>query len=184
MLFINLILAAWHWLVPPQKTTATDTITTAPKIEPLIAPTMSTSPSPTVYAWDTQPHARHSTRLICDEMGLSVEKKNRLCACIFQESSFKPNAIGKPNRNGTVDYGLCQYNNGTIRGVPLWIGPGAAFKDANEVLTSPEKNVRIMIKTVEAGHWNWWSSFSTGAYKQWLPGVSSDEAFLKLIATK
>lgn len=111
-----------------------------------------------------------------DEMGLTgvVDKptglmaKDLLCMCIKQESGWNPKAIGKPNKNGTQDFGLCQYNNGhNAKGVPLWIGKGAVFKDTNEVLNDPEKNVRIMVKTYLAGHLNWWASYSTGAYRKW-----------------
>lgn len=141
---------------------------------PLIPQPMSIQPVPTPvpetpkYLWDTPQHAYHSTRLICDEMNLSVAEKNLICSCIYQESEFHKGAIGKPNHDGTIDYGLCQYNNGTLRGIPLWIGPGAAFRDINEVLSDPEKGVRIMIKTYQAGHLNWWASYSTGANKKWL----------------
>lgn len=117
--------------------------------------------------WNTPEHAYHNTRVIADQMGMTLEQKNQLCECIYQESGFHIGAIGKPNHNGTIDYGLCQYNNGKIRGTALWIGLGAEFANIEEVLTNPEKNVRVMIRTVLAGHWNWWSSYSTGTYKQW-----------------
>lgn len=115
--------------------------------------------------------AYHSTRVICDEMGATIDQKNRICGIVYQESEFKKGAIGKPNKNGTIDYGIAQFNNGSIRGVPLWIGKGAAFASKDEVLNDPEKCIRLMIKTCLAGHWDWWSSYSSGAYEQWLkPG--------------
>jgi hypothetical protein len=121
------------------------------------------------YRWDGPLHVRHSVRLICDEEGLSLEAKNIITACIQQESQFNPKAIGKPNKDGTIDYGLCQYNNGrNKKGVPYWIGPGADFASVEEVLNDPEKNVRVMIREYKAGHIKWWASYSTGAYKKYL----------------
>ena len=127
--------------------------------------------------WDTPQHAWHSARVIMDQMGLAglidrttgIPAKDLLCACIYQESQFHPAAIGKPNHNGTRDYGLCQYNDGhNSKGFPLWIGPGAAFSSIQEVINNPEKNVRIMVQMYKLGHLNWWSSYSTGAYKEHL----------------
>lgn len=121
------------------------------------------------YLWDTKENSRHSVRVICDEEGLTVQEKNIICACIQQESQFNPKAIGKPNFNGTKDYGLCQYNDGkNKKGQAYWIGPGAVFKDINEVLNNPEKNVRIMVQQYKAGNIKYWASYSTGAYKKWL----------------
>lgn len=119
--------------------------------------------------WDTPTQVRHSIRVMCDNAGLSVRDKNILCACIQQESNFIPTAIGKPNSDGTQDFGLCQYNNGkNSHGQAYWIGPGAAFSSVDEVLKNPEKNVRVMIDMFKAGHQAWWASYSTGAYKKWL----------------
>lgn len=119
--------------------------------------------------WDTPANVRHSVRVMCDEAGLSLAAKNIITACIQQESQFNTKAIGQPNRNGTIDYGLCQYNNGrNARGVPYWIGPGADFASIEEVLNDPEKNVRVMIREYKKGNIRYWSSYSTGAYKKWL----------------
>ena len=72
----------------------------------------------------------------------------------FQRPQTK---IGKPNKNGTRDYGICQFNDGkNAKGVPFWIGKGAAFASVEEVLNNPEKCVRVMIKTYKAGHIGWW----------------------------
>lgn len=141
--------------------------------------TLPVNPTPMTYDFSTPKKAWHASRVIMDEMGLTgvidqvtgVPAKDLLCSCIYQESAFIPTAVGKPNSNGTKDYGLCQYNNGTYKGKALWIGPGAVFKDINEVLTNPEKNVRVMVKEYKAGHLKYWASYSTGANKKWLkPG--------------
>lgn len=134
--------------------------TTVPHENPESAPTLDFS---------TQKAAYHSTRVIADEMGLSLNEKNDFCAVIYQESRFRKGAVGKPNKNGTIDYGLCQFNDGkNSRGVPYWIGQGAAFSSIEEVLNNPEKCVRVAIRTVKAGHWDWWSSFKSGEYRHWL----------------
>lgn len=123
-----------------------------------------------ILKWDNPKDARHSVRVMCDEAGLTVAEKNIITACIFQESAFNPKAIGKPNKNGTIDRGLCQYNDGkNKKGQAYWIGEGADFKDIEEVLNDPEKNVRVMIREFKAGHIKWWSSFSTGAYLKFMP---------------
>lgn len=154
--------------------------TTPPVEPPVVPPNEPTPPTPTVEVepppvdishsdvfypdWDTQKHAFHNTRVLCDLLGMSLKDKNDLCACIWVESQFLIHAIGKPNTNGTQDFGLCQYNNGKIKGIPLWIGEGAAFESVDEVLNSPRKNVVIMIRTWQAGHRNWWVSFHAGMY--------------------
>jgi hypothetical protein len=129
------------------------------------------------FAWGTPEQARLSARVIMDEMGLTgvvdkvtgLKAKNLLCACIQQESQFNPRAIGKPNKDGTKDYGLCQYNNGkNTKGVPYWIGGGADFKDIDEVLDNPEKNIRVMVREYKKGNLKWWASYSTGAYKKYI----------------
>ena len=143
---------------------------------PILPPDTSTEQSGVIVpvtaketlVWGTPKAAYHSYRVLCDELGATFKQKEDLCAMVYQESEFKKGAIGKPNKNGTIDYGLCQFNNGTLKGVPLWIGKGATFKDVDEVLNNPEKCARVMIKTCLAGHWNWWCSFSSGAYKKHL----------------
>lgn len=130
--------------------------------------------------WDTQQQAYHSVRVLCDNAGLSIMRsinvdgrmfmpKDIICACIYEESRFKTQAKGPTNKNGTHDWGICQYNDGhNAHGIPLWIGPGAYFKDVAEVLANPEKGVNEMISMYKVGHIDWWMSHSTGAYKQWL----------------
>lgn len=128
------------------------------------------TPTPVKLDWKDKLAVRHSIRVMCDEAGLSVKDKNIICACIQQESGFDPRAIGKKNKDGTTDYGLCQFNTGQhpITKKFYWIGPGADFKDIEEVLSDPEKNVRVMIREFKKGHIGWWASFSTGAYKKYL----------------
>lgn len=101
--------------------------------------------------------AFHSVRVMCDDAGLTYEQKNEICYTIWRESEFQKGALGKPNKNGTRDYGICQFNDGkNARGIPFWIGKGATFSSINEVLNDPEKCVRIMIQTYKAGNIGWW----------------------------
>lgn len=110
-----------------------------------------------VLLWDTQKQAWHSVRVMCDKMGLTYDQKNEICYTIWGESEFKIKVVGKPNKNGTRDYGICQFNDGkNAKGIPFWIGKGAAFKDVDEVLNNPEKCVRIMIQEYKNGHIGWW----------------------------
>jgi len=145
-----------------------------PLQEPIITPpeepqAPQKEAKPEVLLWDTPERARHSARVMCDNAGLTVAEKNVITACIKQESDFMPRAIGKPNSNGTRDYGLCQYNDGkNKKGQAYWIGAGAVFRDIEEVLNDPEKNVRVMISEFKRGNIKYWASYSTGAYKKWL----------------
>jgi len=103
---------------------------------------------------------------ICSENGLTKTETDLICAVINGESSFRVDAVNK-NKNGTSDYGLCQFNTGkNKKGVPYWIGKGADFKDINEVLTNPRKNIEIMIREYKRGNLKWWVAFSSGRYKK------------------
>jgi hypothetical protein len=114
---------------------------------------------------------RHNVRVLCDLAGLSLYDKNVITACIEQESDFNPLQEGRPNENGTHDWGICQFNDGSIHGVPLWIGPGAAFETVHQVLSNPQQCVELMITEYKAGHINWWVSYSSGAYKKYMPNL-------------
>lgn len=124
---------------------------------------------PAKLSYDTPKQAWHAVRVTCDSAGMTLAEKNELCACIYQESGFHKDAVGKMNSNGTIDYGICQFNNGKNKsGDALWIGPGAAFSSIQEVLGNPQKCVDVMVSEFKAGHKNYWASYSTGAYKKWL----------------
>lgn len=115
--------------------------------------------APVGYLWDTPTAAKHSVRVICDESGLSVADKNDLCATVGAESGWNPKAVGKPNSNGTRDWGICQINDG------LWIGTGKEFISTDYVCDHPEVCIRWMCKQWKAGHRNWWMGYKSGAYK-------------------
>ncbi len=136
---------------------------------------MPVAPNPdTLLPWDNLPGSvanRHNVRVLCDLAGLTLHSKNVITACIHEESNFETKVEGRVNSNGSHDWGICQFNDGTLHGVPLWIGPGAAFESVEEVLSNPQKCVELMINEYKAGHINWWMSFSTGAYRQYMPAV-------------
>lgn len=114
------------------------------------------------YFWDTRNNSRHSVRVICDEEGLTAVEKNELCATIGGESNWNPGAIGKPNFDGSRDYGIIQLNN------KYWIGAGKLFPDTDYVLNNPEECVRWMCKQWKLGNKNWWYAYKNGSYKRFL----------------
>lgn len=149
-------------------------------------------PMPPIYLFDTQEHARHSIRVICDEAGLSFSDKNDITACIYQESEFfniLPNGLPVQCRNyrkradgsfildekgnkvlSSTDWGLIQIND--TKG--WYIGPPPLpFPSVQFLLDNPEKAVRFIIKMQQQGQLNKWVSYSSGAYKRWLPFVAS-----------
>jgi len=154
---VNFFKALWaiieEWFNPP--------VYTPPKlhVEPIVVPEPVVVPK---YLWGTPKEARHSTRVICDESGLSLEDKNIICAVIMAESEFKIKAVGRPNRNGSRDWGIVQMNDA------LWIGEGKYFKSTDEVLNNPEKSVRFIIDCYKKGKIIWWMGYTSGNYKKFL----------------
>lgn len=123
-------------------------------------------PTPTTYLWDTPANARHSIRVICDEMGLPYVQKNILTACVEVESGFNPKAIHL-NKDGqghilSTDYGIVQVNDF------WWIGATKQFPSTDYVLNNPETCVRWMVKMFLEGKQNMWCSYTSGAYKRYL----------------
>lgn len=135
----------------------------APIIAPCPVPAPVVAPVVTGYKWDTPADARHSTRVICDEMKLSLASKDIICAVIMGESEFNIKAVGKPNTNGTRDWGICQIND------HVWIGPGKLFASTDEVLSNPEKSVRFMIDAYKNGNIKWWCAYVNKSYLKFLP---------------
>ncbi len=117
-------------------------------------------------AWDTPRHCFHNVRVLCDQLGLTLEQKNTICACIYQESRFN-NAALNHNKNSSgvttsTDYGICQIND------YFHIGAGKTFPSLPYVLNNPDKVVTWMIQCMKKGQLSMWVSYSSGAYKQWL----------------
>lgn len=152
-----------------------------PEPAPVTTPPVTAPPAPSqapagLPGWDTPRKAFKSTRMLADEMGLTVDQKNILCACIYQESRFKnyvspgvPTMNKNRRKDGTVssvDYGIVQVNDF------YHIGPGKTFPSLQFVLENPEKLVRWMIRCYKAGELWLWSSYKFGHYKQWLAAGS------------
>lgn len=142
----------------------------APKTLPE-APLPIKPPSMPKLDFSTPKAAYHSTRVLCDEMGLTLEEKNTICACIFQESRFDNRAIGK-NKKST-DWGIVQVND-------FWhIGKGKQFPSVEYVVANPETCVRWMINCLIQKNLEMWASYKSGAYKQWLSTSSPMWALAK-----
>lgn len=137
-----------------------------PEPAPTVPPEAPTSPIVETFDWTTAKGVYHAVRVLCDDAGLSLAEKNIICACVFQESRFSNNAIGRnKDASGHVtstDFGLCQIND------YFHIGQGKDFPSVQYVLDNPEVMVKWMIQMYKIGKLSLWSSYSTGAYKQWL----------------
>lgn len=161
---------------------------------PIPNPTPAPVPTPaSVYDWSTPAAARLSVRELCDAMGMPLAPsynvggrlyllKDVLCACVQVESGFNPHAVhlnkvpkldtnhrpilenGQPIMVlSSTDYGIVQVND-------YWnIGPGKPFPSSDYVLENPEACVRWMIKMFLAGRETLWASYTTGAFKKYLP---------------
>lgn len=119
-------------------------------------------PRQSKFLWDTPSNARHSVRLICDEMKVPYAMKDDICRVLDCESGFNPKCV-HPNVVRTVttsvDYGICQIND-------YWhIGQGKDFPSTDYVLNNPEADVRWLIKLALAGKLNLWVCYSSGIYK-------------------
>lgn len=130
------------------------------------------------YLWNNSVNARHSVRVICDEMGLTYtptemidgklySQKDIITACVHQESNFNNNAVNRNrNKEGVItssDWGLVQVNDF------FNIGPGKYWSSVKQVVDNPDRQVKWMITLYKQGKLNLWSSYKTGAFKQWLP---------------
>lgn len=122
--------------------------------------------------WNDPRQAWHLTRVICDDVGLTYAQKNVLCACIYQESRFmNRHTDGRPminenRKDGKVwstDWGICQVND-------YWnIGHGKPFPSVDYVMEHPAEVVEWMAQIMKStGKLQPWSSYTSGAYEQWL----------------
>ena len=138
-------------------------------VEPVAAPVVPEAPK---LSWETPKGAFKLTRIMADELGLTVEQKNILCACIYQESRFRNRyADGSPvinqnKKDGKVwstDFGIVQVND-------YWhIGKGKTFPSVEYVMDNPAKMVEWMAREMKrTGKLQPWSSYVSGAYKKHL----------------
>lgn len=119
-----------------------------------------------ILDWSTAKGAYHATRVICDQLGLTVDEKNLICSCIYQESGFHNTAKNINERSdgtiGSTDWGLCQVND------RFHIGIGKDFPSVQYVLDNPDKIVTWMIEMYKHGKLGIWVSYSSNAYRKWL----------------
>lgn len=132
---------------------------------------MLIDPDSVIYPYDTPSHAYHNVRVLCDKANLTVNEKNLICACIFQESRFNNDAKNlNKNNTGTVtstDWGICQIND------YYHIAPhGSPFSSVAYVLENPGAVAAWMISMYQKGELKQWVSYSSGAYKKWLAASS------------
>lgn len=168
-LFANARAAISRWLAFLQSQ-PTDEAAVPPIVAPIATPApipAAVDPDSIVYPWDTPAHMFHNTRVLADLAGLSVDDKNVLSACIYQESQFNNGAINH-NRDSagkilSTDWGLCQIND------YYHIGEGKDFPTVQYVLENPDKVVAWMIAQQQHGGLKQWVSYTSGAYKAWLP---------------
>ena len=156
----------------PEPSIVSAPTTNTPSLPPVTPKTDSSTitvitPSTSIkYLWDNPINTRHSIRVICDEEGLSLNDKNIITACIHQESSFDNTVICKnKSADGSIwssDWGIVQIND------YYNIGVGKPFPSVQYVLEHEEECVRWMIKMMKEGKLSLWSSYKSGAYKQWL----------------
>lgn len=145
--------------------------------EPVAVPAVVSSIDTLIPDWSLPANAKHNVRVLCDLSGLSYTDKNIVTACVQQESQFynylpNGNPVKHENLSATgalesTDWGICQVND------YFHIGPGKDFPSVEYVMANPQVMVQWMIDCTKAGKLSMWSSYSTGAYKKWLPMAAS-----------
>jgi len=108
--------------------------------------------------WKERMEMEIMIRTIAREEGLSRAWEEILVAVIKCESGLNPRAINR-NRDGTTDYGLCQFNDWWYRNI---ISP-------EEALNNPEKAVRVMCQQFKKGRAMDWVCYKFGKYRKYLP---------------
>lgn len=157
MKFWKQFVAFTDWLVAryaPEEPTSPQEVPPTPEPAP-------TPPEAPKYLWDTKANIRHSTRVICDEEGLTAEQKNTICATIQAESGFNLTARNDNKVNGKVtstDWGLCQWNSYYH----------AKEITPEEAVHDPEKAVRLMCSYWKRGQRNLWIAYKNNSYLKYL----------------
>lgn len=101
------------------------------------------------------------TKEICQETGLADIQEKNLVATIKCESGFNQYATNK-NKDGTIDYGICQLNS-------YWyIGKDKVVKTPQEALNNPELCIRVMAQQFLNGRPQDWCCYKFGDYKKYL----------------
>src|SRR3990167_1581537 len=132
----------------------------SPKTRPVVE-------EPPKLKWKFPSDARHSVRVLCDELGLTVAEKNLICQVIQCESGFRTDAKNEnKDKNGKIlstDWGICQMND------HWYIGKNRPIATIREAIENPEKCVRIMIKRYKEGGLRDWVCYLKGMYKNYKP---------------
>lgn len=159
--------------IPASPVVIAPTTSSTPSNLPQDESTTQSTPTPPLE-WETPNKAFHSTRVICDEMGLTYEQKNEVCATIMGESEFYnylPNGNPTIHKNirvdgsvGSTDWGICQIND------RFNIGLGRPFPSVDFVMKNPEEAVRFMVRMYKAGRISMWYAHQT--YQQFIPKSS------------
>ena len=74
------------------------------------------------------------------------------------ESGLNPKAISRPNKDKSIDWGICQINDKAHKN---------KYTDTNELLDT-ENNIRIAKIIKDDSGWNAWTVFKSGAYKKYI----------------
>lgn len=151
--------------IPKTPPPVIDLLPEAQKIPEPVVVSPEPVPSAPKFLWDTKANVKHSIRVICDEMGMTYEQKDTMCATIQGESGFLLTAKNENKRNGitvSTDWGLCQIND------YYHIGEGKSFPSVDYVVNNPEAVVRWMGQQWLAGRRNWWIAYKSGAYRKYL----------------
>lgn len=109
------------------------------------------------------------------------QDENLMHALGWQESNLNPLAIGKPNENGTIDYGLMQINSANFADLGLtstsWQDPLENTRAAAKLLTrirselGPSASLQDVISVYNAGQ-------QKGGGPKKVNGVYSDEEYV------
>ena len=162
----------------PSKSTSTPQMVQTPTSTPNSSPEASSVQAEAITKpiWDTPQHNWHNVRVLCDFLGLTLDEKNLICACIYQESQFYNYlSSGSPLTHANVvngevtsiDYGIAQINSF------FHISPtGSPFPSVSYVMDNPDKVIEWMILMYKNGCLKQWVSFSSGAYLKWLEPTS------------
>lgn len=125
-----------------------------------------------IPGWTNPIDNRHNVRVLCDLSGLDLNSKNVITACVEQESGFYnylPNGDPVEHRNmsgdvlESTDWGIIQCNDKNH------IGVGKDFASVGFVMANPQVMVQWMIDMYKVGRISMWDSYSTGAYKRFMP---------------
>ncbi len=129
-----------------------------PPVAPII-PQNDPTPFPPRYDWSTPLAARISFRMLCDDAHLSISEKNLLCSVLQCESGFNVNAINH-NKDGTTDYGICQYNS-------YWYIEKMKLITQEQAMHDPEFACKLFIQRYKQGFLKDWVCYSSGNYKNY-----------------